>query len=140
MRMTVLFLSLLLLMACAKGYREDTERTPLTGQDLALAQKATEFAKKVDEINSDAPSSLGPSWKAFTDSVELFDNNCQRKSCNSLEARDDFNHIRYYAVQLDSVITQNAYPHLYPSWQTIRKNYVDTIGKELGYRIDKPAY
>jgi hypothetical protein len=134
MRITIVLLSLLLMMACAKGYKENHEGTPLTGQDLALAQKATEFAKKVDEINNDAPSSLGASWKAFADSVQLFDNNCQRKSCNSLEARDDFNHIRYYAVQLDSVITQNAYPQLYPSWQTIRKDYVDSIGKELGYK------
>jgi hypothetical protein len=140
MRITVLLLSLLLFMACAKGYKENPEGNPLTGQDLALAQKATEFSKKVDEIDDNAPSSLGASWKAFTDSVRLFENNCQRKSCNSLEAREDFNHIRYYAVQLDSMITQNAYPQFYPAWETIRKDYVDSIGKELGYRIDKEAY
>ncbi len=131
MRITILLLSLLLLMACAKGYKEGNV---LTGEDLALAQKATEFAKKVDEIDNTAPSSLGAPWKAFADNVELFENNCQRKSCNSLEARNDFNHIRYYAVQLDSLITQNAYPQLYPSWQSIRKDYVDSIGKELGYK------
>ena len=131
MRITLVLLSLLLLIACAKGYKEGN---PLTGEDLVLAQKATEFAKKVGEIEDKAPSSLGAPWKAFADNVELFENNCQRKSCNSIEARDNFNHIRYYAVQLDSVITENAYPQLYPSWQTIRKQYVDPIGKELGYR------
>ena len=134
MRITVLLLSLLLLMACAKGYKEGREGSPLTGEDLALAQKATEFAKKVVEIDNTAPSSLGAPWKAFADNVELFENNCQRKSCNSLEARNDFNHIRYYAVQLDSVITQNAYPQLYATWQNLRKDYLDSIAKELGYR------
>jgi|GEM_PF-2602074 len=125
-------LSLLILSACAKGYKEGE---PLTGKDLALAQKAGELAKKVDEIDETAPASLGDSWKSFAENVTLFDNNCQRKSCNSLEARNDFNHVRYYAVQLDSVITQDGYPQLYPTWQTIRKDYVDTIGKELGYHI-----
>jgi hypothetical protein len=133
MRMTVLLLSLLMFMACAKGYREGQ---PLTGKDLVLANKATELSKRVDQFSENAPSSLGPSWKAFTENVDLFENNCQRKSCNSLEAREDFNHIRYYAVQLDSVITQNAYPQLYPAWRTIREDFVDSIGKELGYKIE----
>ena len=137
MRISVVILSLLLMIACAKGYQDKEYNQPLTGEDLALAQKATEFAKKVDQVADSAPSSLGPSWKAFKDNVQLFENNCQRKSCNSLEAREDFNHIRYYAVQLDSVITQNDYPELYSTWKSIRKDYVDTIGKQLGYRIDQ---
>ena len=135
MRITVVILSLLLMVACAKGYQEKAHTEPLSGEDLALAQKAMEFAKKVDQIADSAPSSLGPSWKAFADNVQLFQNNCQRKSCNSLEAREDFNHIRYYAAQLDSVITQNDYPQLYPAWKSIREDYVDSIGKQLGYRI-----
>ena len=126
-------LSLLMLSACAKGYKEGQS---LTGADLALAQKAGDLVKKVEEIDETAPTSLGSSWKSFAESVKLFDNNCQRKSCNSLEAREDFNHLRYYATQLDSVITQKDYPDLYPTWQTIRKDYVDSIGKELGYRIE----
>ena len=126
-------LSLLMLSACAKGYKEGE---PLTGEALVLAQKVSDLAKKVDEMNETAPAVLGSSWKAFADHVKLFDNNCQRKSCNSLEARNDFNHLRYYAGQLDSVITQSAYPELYPTWKTIRKDYVDSIGKELGYRIE----
>jgi hypothetical protein len=135
MRVAVLLLlTLLLISACAKGYKEGQ---PLTGEDLALANKVSELVKKVEEIDQTAPSSLGSPWKAFLDNVKLFDNNCQRKSCNSLEARDNFNHVRYYAVQLDSEITQTEYPQLYPTWKTIRKDYVDAIGKELGYHIEQ---
>jgi hypothetical protein len=129
-----LMLSLLLLSGCAKGYKENQ---PLTGEDLALANKVTELLKRVEEIDQTAPSSLGAPWKAFLDNVRLFDNNCQRKSCNSLEARDNFNHVRYYAVQLDNVITQQDYPQLYPTWKAIRKDYLDAIGKELGYHIEQ---
>jgi hypothetical protein len=133
MRFTILILGLLVLSACAKGYREGQ---PLRGKDLVLAQKASDLAKKVDQLDETIPSALASSWKGFAENVKLFDNNCQRKSCNSLEARNDFNHLRYYATQVDSLITQNAYPELHSTWQTIRKDYVDSIGKELGYRID----
>ena len=134
MRIAIVILSLLLLSSCAKGYKENE---PLTGEDLVLAQKVSDLDKKVQALDETAPSSLGSPWKAFADNVKLFDNNCQRKSCNSLEARDNFNHVRYYAVQLDNVITQKDYPDLYPTWKTLRKDYLDAIGKELGYRIEQ---
>jgi hypothetical protein len=134
MRLQVLLLLLFLsIWGCAKGYKEGE---PLTGEALVLAQKATELARNVEEINEDAPSSLGEPWKGLVENVKLFDNSCQRHSCNSLEARNDFNHLRYYAVQLDSIITQQAYSALYPKWREVREKYVDPIGKELGYRIE----
>jgi len=129
---TLLFV-LLLLSGCSRGYKEGE---PLTGDELRLAQKATELAHKVDQLDEKAPRETGDSWRKFVENVRLFDNSCQRHSCNSLEARNDFNHLRYYAVQLDSVFTKEAYPNLYSAWTSIRKDYVDTIGKELGYRIE----
>lgn len=127
-----LLLLALTVFACAKGYKEGE---PLRGEELALANKATEMAKKAEDLAEDATSDLGQTWKGFLENARLFDNSCQRHSCNSLEARNDFNHLRYYAVQLDSVITERAYPSLYPKWREIRVEYVDAIGKELGYRI-----
>jgi hypothetical protein len=126
-------LILLLILGCSRGYREGE---PLTGEELRLAQKATEMMNKVEQLNEKASRDLGDSWKQFMENVRLFDNSCQRRSCNSLEARNDFNHLRYYAVQLDQSFTKEAYPDLYDSWKSIRKNYVDEIGKELGYRIE----
>jgi hypothetical protein len=133
MRITILILLVLLLsISCAKHYKEGE---PLTGDDLRLAQKATEMARKVDDLSETAPSSLGDQWKGFVENVRLFDNNCQRHSCDSLEARDNFNHLRYYAVQLDSLISKESDPKFYAAWTSLRKDYVDAIGHELGYRI-----
>lgn len=134
MRIFSTFLLVLLLsLGCTRGYKEGE---PLTGEELRLAQKATELMNKVEQLNDKAARDLGDSWKQFMENVRLFDNSCQRRSCNSLEARNDFNHLRYYAVQLDQSFTKEAYPDLYDSWSSIRKNYVDEIGKELGYRIE----
>lgn len=134
MRIFSTFLLVLLLsLGCTRGYKEGE---PLTGEELRLAQKATELMNKVEQLNDKAARDLGDSWKQFMENVRLFDNSCQRRSCNSLEARNDFNHLRYYAVQLDQKFTKEAYPDLYDSWNSIRKNYVDEIGKELGYRIE----
>jgi hypothetical protein len=134
--MRIFSISLLILsltLGCSRGYREGE---PLTGEELRLAQKATELMNRVEELNEKAARDLGDSWKQFMENARLFDNSCQRRSCNSLEARNDFNHLRYYAVQLDQSFTKEAYPDLYDSWSLIRKNYVDEIGKELGYRIE----
>ena len=128
----IFFLVLLFTWGCAKGYKEGQ---PLTGAELALAQEATKLAGKVNDLNDEVPAAISDHWKGFTENVKLFDNSCQRHSCNSLEARNDFNHLRYYAVQLDAVITQQAHPDLHPKWEEIRIEYVDSIGKELGYRI-----
>lgn len=134
MRTLSTFLLLLLIsFGCSKGYKEGE---PLSGDELVLAQKATELAQKVEQLNEKAPRDVGDSWTQFMENVKLFDNSCQRRSCNSLEARNDFNHLRYYAVKLDSVLTKEAYPDLFDSWSSIRKDYVDAIGKELGYRIE----
>jgi hypothetical protein len=128
----MIFFILLLSISCAKPHKEGE---PLTGDDLRLAQKATELSKKVDELSESAPSSLADKWKGFADNVKLFENNCQRHSCDSLEARNDFNHLRYYAVQLDSIVHGEADAKFATAWTAIRKNYVDEIGRELGYRI-----
>ena len=133
MRYMLVLLTLLLLTGCAKGYKEGE---PLTGEALVLAQKATELADKVEELDDDAPSTLGNPWRGLVENVRLFDNSCQRHSCNSLEARNDFNHLRYYAVQLDSLITQQNHPDLYPKWRELRVELIDSIGKELGYKIE----
>ena len=134
MRYKVILLLLLTFgLGCAKGYKEGQ---PLTGDDLILAQKATELANKAEDMNEQLPAEVSEPWKGFVDNVKLFDNSCQRHSCNSLEARNDFNHLRYYAVQLDSLITENAFPKLYSKWRELREKYVDSIGKELGYRIE----
>jgi hypothetical protein len=129
----IFFLLLTFTSGCAKGYKEGE---PLTGAELELAQQATKLASKVNELNDDVPAAINDQWKGFSENVKLFDNSCQRHSCNSLEARNDFNHLRYYAVQLDEVITSQAHPDLYPKWEEIRRDYVDSIGKELGYRIE----
>jgi len=134
--MRILFTSLLILlltMGCSRGYKEGE---PLTGDELRLAQKATELVNQVERLNEKAARDLGDSWKHFMENARLFDNSCQRRSCNSLEARNDFNHLRYYAVQLDQVFTKEAHPDLYDAWRSIRRDYVDAIGIELGYRIE----
>ena len=134
--MRIFFTSLLvflLTVGCSRGYKEGE---PLTGEELRLAQKATELLNKAEQLNEKAGDDLDESWKKFVENARLFDNSCQRRSCNSLEARNDFNHLRYYAVKLDSIITKEAHPDLYDSWITLRKDYVDTIGRELGYRIE----
>ena len=133
MRLLALLILTLSLIGCAKGYKEGE---PLTGAELALAKKATDLAEKAEDLGEDVPSSVGEIWKGFHSNVRLFDNNCQKHSCNSLEARNDFNHLRYYAVQLDSLITEQAYPKIYPKWREIRTQHVDVIGKELGYKIE----
>ncbi len=124
----------LLLSACAKGYK-DKEGKPLSAEDLQLAQKATGLLKKAEELAENASPIPGNSWNQFIENVKLFENSCQRTGCNSLEARNDFNHLRYHAVQLDSVITEQAFPDIYPAWKSIRTEMIDPIGKELGYRI-----
>ncbi len=136
MKFRSFFLILILVMGtggCAKGYKEGQ---PLTGAELALAQQASKLNGKVTELNDKVPAAISDPWNSFAENVRLFDNSCQRHSCNSLEARNDFNHLRYYAVQLDAVITKQAHPELFPKWEEIRKGYVDSIGKELGYRIE----
>jgi hypothetical protein len=124
---------LLFTVACAKGYKEGE---PLTGEQMALAQKATQLAQRVERFSEKVPSSIEENWEPFVENVRSFDNACQRSGCNSLEARNEFNHLRYFAVQLDFLITQNEHPKLYPEWKEIREEYVDSIGKELGYRIE----
>ncbi len=134
MRISFTFILVLLLaVGCSRAYKEGE---PLTGEELRLAQKATELLGKVEKLNEKAGDDLDDSWKQFMENARLFDNSCQRRSCNSLEARNDFNHLRYYAVKLDSLITREAHPELYDSWRSIRKDYVDAIGIELGYRIE----
>jgi hypothetical protein len=134
MRIFSTFLLILLMtLGCTRGYKEGE---PLSGEELRLAQKAAEMTNKIEQLNEKAARDLGDPWKQFMENVRLFDNSCQRRSCNSLEARNDFNHLRYYATQLDQTLTKEAYPDLYDSWRSIRKNYVDEIGKELGYRIE----
>ena len=129
----IFFLVLLFVWGCAKGYKEGQ---PLSGPELALAKEATKLAGKVNDLQDQVPVGISDQWNGFAENVKLFDNSCQRHSCNSLEARNDFNHLRYYAVQLDAVITKETHPDLYPKWEEIRKEYVDSIGKELGYRIE----
>ena len=129
----IVLLMVTFLFGCAKGFKEGD---PLTGEELALAQEAAKLTGKVNEFTEDVPSPINDQWSQFAENVKLFDNSCQRLSCNSLEARNHFNHLRYYAVQLDKIITKEAHPAIYAEWTEIRKDYVDAIGRELGYRIE----
>src|SRR5688500_16949262 len=89
MRITLVILILISsFLSCARGYKEGE---PLTGEELALAKKANEMLEKADDLNEDVPSAIGETWKGFLTNGRLFVNSCQRHSCNSLEARNDFN-------------------------------------------------
>ena len=129
MRVVPLFLSLLLILGCSSP-----KKLALTPEQLELAQMAYDLATKSEALVEKAPSTLS-ALNNFDEQAQRFNNASQRFGAGSLEARDEFNKLRYQAAQLDRVLTKESYPDLLERWKEIR-NDMDKIASRLGYKIE----
>jgi len=135
-KLSTAFLMILIVAACSRGGYKEQERKPPSSEELQLAKRAFELSNQISGFHQDAPSELSSSLSGFTETAERFSNSSQRFGVGSLEARDAFDKLRYHSVQLNPVITKDAYADLFDRWQAILAEMKD-ISIKLGYRPKK---
>jgi len=132
-----LLIPLFLILACAGGYKGDRHR--LSPEEQKITNQIEQLADETDGFVKQAPSDLSASLSSLSESTQRLKNNSLRFGPGSLEARDALDKVRYYADRLGGTITKDKYPNLVSSWQKIRTD-IDSISKQLGYRVGQSAY
>jgi hypothetical protein len=133
-RVLIAFVSIVLLISCGRGYKSPAEAERNSPENVELGNLAFDLSNKAEELHHRAPDNLSSTLSGFVETAHRFSSSSQRFGATSLEARNAFDRLRYHSVQLESVITKDAYPELIDEWNAIRAQ-ITTIGKRLGYKL-----